>query len=184
MTHKFSKVCVTGNELQIPTWWKLKQICLIMPKNYQILPLKVIISENYVFVKSINTGHLQKFNSKISWNFYLAKVSSLIISFLYQTRTVSYWVKNANVVHVHEKISKQILTNYWVVSLLRIFGKIFERLIYNKLYECLIGNNLISLDHSDFNPGDPWICQLLSIIHDIYQHLARILKLMHFSWYI
>ena len=39
---KFANVYTMRNELQRPTWWKLKKICL-MPKNYQILPLKVII---------------------------------------------------------------------------------------------------------------------------------------------
>ena len=101
------------------------------------------------------------------------QISCFNISFLYPTRTVSYWVKNANVVPIHEKIGKQILKDYWVASLLRIFGKIFERLIYNNLYGYFIENNLISSDYSDFNPGDPWIYQLLSMDHDIYHYFDR-----------
>ena len=42
--------------------------------------------------------------------------------------------KKINVVPVHKKIDKQILTSYRPVSLLPISGKIFERLIYNSLY--------------------------------------------------
>ena len=41
----------------------------------------------------------------------------------------------ANMVPVHKKGDKQVLRNYRPVSLLAICGKIFERLIYNNLYE-------------------------------------------------
>ena len=52
--------------------------------------------------------------------------------------------KMANVVPVHKKSDKQILKNYWPVSLLPICGKVFERLIYNSLFEYFIENDLIS----------------------------------------
>ena len=42
--------------------------------------------------------------------------------------------KKANVVPVHKKGDKQILKNYRPVSLLPIYGKFFERLIYNNLF--------------------------------------------------
>ena len=54
-----------------PTWWKLKQICLDIPKYYQILQPKVIIRESYIFVKSIATSHLWKFIPDISQIFNL-----------------------------------------------------------------------------------------------------------------
>ena len=72
--------------------------------------------------------------------------------------------KKANVVPVHKKSHKQILKNYRSVSLLPICGKIFERLLYNKLYE----NALTASSQSGFKPGDSCINQLLSITHDIY----------------
>ena len=75
--------------------------------------------------------------------------------------------KKANVVPVHKKSDKQILKNYRPVSLLPICGKIFERLLYNRLYEYFIENELISSSQSGFKPGDSCINQLLSVIHDI-----------------
>ena len=39
--------------------------------------------------------------------------------------------KKANVVPAHKKSAKQILKNYRSVSLLPIYGKIFERFLYN-----------------------------------------------------
>ena len=55
------------------------------------------------------------------------------------------------------------------MSLLPICGKIFERLIYNSLFEFFIANELISSNQSGFKPGDSCINQLLSITHEIYK---------------
>ena len=77
--------------------------------------------------------------------------------------------KKANVVSVHKKGDKQILKNYRPVSLLPICGKIFERLIYNNVFEYFIESNLISQNQSGFKPGDSCIHQLISITHEIYQ---------------
>ena len=62
--------------------------------------------------------------------------------------------KKANVVPVHKKGDKQMLRNYRPVSLLPICGKIFERLMYNNLYEFFIKNDLISSNQSGFKQGD------------------------------
>ena len=52
--------------------------------------------------------------------------------------------KKANVVPVHKKGGKQILKNYRPILLLPIAGKIFERLLYDRMFEFFIANNLIS----------------------------------------
>ena len=54
-----------------------------------------------------------------------------------------HW-KKANVVFIHKKESKQLVKNCRPVSLLPICGKIFEHLMYNEVYPCLIDSNLIS----------------------------------------
>ena len=77
--------------------------------------------------------------------------------------------KMANVVPVHKKSDKQILKNYRPISLLPICGKVFERLIYNSLFEYFIENDLISPNQSGFKPGDSCTNQLISITHEIYQ---------------
>ena len=76
-----------------------------------------------------------------------------------------------NVVPVYKKNEKQNIKNYRPVSLLAIFGKIFERIIYNEMYPFFILNKLISPNQSGFKRGDSCINQLLSITHDIYQSL-------------
>ena len=75
----------------------------------------------------------------------------------------------ANVVPVHKKSDKQILKNYRSVSLLPIYGKVFERLLYKSLFEYFIEKDLISPNQSGFKPGDLYTNQLISITHEIYQ---------------
>ena len=67
------------------------------------------------------------------------------------------------------RVIKKTLENYRPVSLLPICGKIFERLIYNSLFEFFIANELICSNQSGFNPGNSCINQLLSITHEIYK---------------
>ena len=58
--------------------------------------------------------------------------------------------KKANVVPVHKKGDKQFLKNYRPVSLLPICRKVFERVIYNNLFDYFIENDLISQNQSGF----------------------------------
>ena len=71
-------------------------------------------------------------------------------------------------VPVHKKGDKQMLKDYQPISLLPTAGKVFERLLYDKMLESFIENNLISKNQSGFRPIDSCINQLLSITHEIY----------------
>ena len=75
--------------------------------------------------------------------------------------------KKANVVPVHKKEDKTLIKNYRPISLLPIFGKIFERVIYNSIFNYFVSNKLFTPSQSGFLPGDSCIAQLLSIIHEI-----------------
>ena len=55
------------------------------------------------------------------------------------------------------------------MSLLPICSKIFERLLYNKIFGFFLDKGLISANQSGFKPGDSCINQLLSITHNIYK---------------
>ena len=76
--------------------------------------------------------------------------------------------KKANIVPVHKKGSRQDKQNYRPISLLPVLGKIFEKIIFEKLYCHLCNNGLITPHQSGFRPGDSAINQLLSITHKIY----------------
>ena len=75
--------------------------------------------------------------------------------------------KKANIVPVHKKEDKNLIKNYRPVSLLPIFSKIYERVIYNALFNYFKDNKLFTPSQSGFLPGHSCIAQLLSIIHEI-----------------
>ena len=79
--------------------------------------------------------------------------------------------KYANVVPVHKKNEKNVKGNYRhrPISLLPIFGKILEKLIYDSLYSHLVPHELIHPNQSGFRPGDSTINQLVSVSHTIFK---------------
>ena len=79
----------------------------------------------------------------------------------------SSW-KKANVVPIHKKGSRQCKNNYRPISLLPIFSKIFEKLLFDAIYSHLSENKLLTPNQSGFRPGDSTINQLLFITHKIY----------------
>ena len=70
--------------------------------------------------------------------------------------------KKRNVVPIHKKVSKNLIKNYPPISLLPIFSKVFERLIFNSLFHYFLQNKLITVCQPGFIPGD-------SVTHEIYK---------------
>ena len=76
------------------------------------------------------------------------------------------WKKN-NVVLIHKKKSKNLIKNYRPISLLPIFSKVFEKLVFNMLFNFFLQYKLFTPCQSGFIPGDSCVLQLLSITHEI-----------------
>ena len=95
----------------------------------------------------------------------ICKPLHMIFTSCLETGVFPIHLKKVNVVPIHNKESKELFKNYRPVSLLPIWGKVFEYLIYNEVYPYLIDNNLISSHQSGFKGGDSCINQLLSIMH-------------------
>ena len=68
--------------------------------------------------------------------------------------------KRSNIIPVHKKNDKQLVKNYRPISLLPIFGKIFEKIIFNKIYHFLLEERLLNPNQSGFRPSDSCINQL------------------------
>ena len=76
--------------------------------------------------------------------------------------------KLANVTPIFKKGDKQLINNYRPISLLPICGKIFEKIIFNNLYNYLHLNGLITKNQSGFRPGDSTTNQLLYLVDEIH----------------
>ena len=59
--------------------------------------------------------------------------------------------------------------NYRPISLLPLFGKMLEKLIFDALYEHLNMHGLLDPNQSGFRPGDSTINQLLTIVHTVFK---------------
>ena len=77
--------------------------------------------------------------------------------------------KKSNIVPVHKKENKNLIKNYRPISLLPVFSKIYERLIFNSIFSYFIKNILFTRSQCGFLPGDSCISQLLSTTHKTYK---------------
>ena len=75
----------------------------------------------------------------------------------------------SNIFPVHKKGDKQIIKNYRPISLLSIAGKLFERLLYDRMFEFFKESNLVPKNQSNFRPDNSCNNKLLSTTHEIYQ---------------
>ena len=76
--------------------------------------------------------------------------------------------KKAIIVLTQKKNSRQIFKKLQAHLFLPICGKIFEKIIFDEIYEHVTANNLLSNKQSGSRSGDYNINQLLSIKHEIY----------------
>ena len=76
--------------------------------------------------------------------------------------------KTANVCPVHKKGNKSEISNYRPISLLCNISKVLEKVVYKRLYDYLMDNNLLIEQNSGFKKHDSAINQLLKIVHQIH----------------
>ena len=79
--------------------------------------------------------------------------------------------KKSNITPVYKKSKNRNFENNRSISLLPIFSKVFEKIIFNKMYTFLQDEQLLNPNKSGFRPSDLCINQLLSITHEISQSL-------------
>ena len=79
------------------------------------------------------------------------------------------YLEKSNVIPAHKKNDKRLVNNYRPISLLPIFGKIFEKIISNRIYNFLLKEELLNPNQSGFRPSDSCINHLLAITHEIFE---------------
>ena len=78
--------------------------------------------------------------------------------------------KRSDTIPVHKKNDKKLVENYRPISLLPIFGKCFEKIIFNKIDHFLL--ELLNPNQPGFCPSDSCINQLLTITQEVFQAFA------------
>ena len=81
--------------------------------------------------------------------------------------------KRARVIPIFKKGNKNDVNNYRPVSLLPCVSKVFEKLIFNHLFDYLREHSIITPKQSGFMPGDSCTNQLLLITHKILLELDK-----------
>ena len=79
--------------------------------------------------------------------------------------------KKANVSPIFKSVDRQLVENYRPISLLSNVSKVFERVIYKKMYEFLNANGLLTSKNAGYKKNYSTVSQLLSITQKIYEGL-------------
>ena len=81
--------------------------------------------------------------------------------------------KMANVIPIHKKDDKDVVSNYRPISLLPAISKIMERIVFKKVYNFFHTNGLLTKHQSGFRPGDSTINQLAYLYHTFCDALDK-----------
>ena len=136
----------------------------------------VNIKEDYIYLilKNLNSGKAHGWGNisiriiQLCGKAIVEPLRISFLSFLEEEVDPDDW-KKSNIAPTHKKESKNLIKNYRPISLLPVFSKVFERIIFNSLVNYSHGNTECQ---SGFLPGDSCISQLPSIMHKIYKSFA------------
>ena len=85
---------------------------------------------------------------------------------------VPYQLKISKVIPVYKKGNRNSVGNYRPISLLDIFEKILEKLMYKRLYDYLSLNDVLYDYQFGFRKYHSTSLPLIDVMDDIYQHLS------------
>ena len=97
-------------------------------------------------------------------------LSAIFVNIINTVIFPTLW-KSGNVTPIHEKDSKRVINNYRPISLLPLFAKIFENIIFLKMYNHFTSNNIITKNQSGFRPNDSVTNQLICLVDSIHSSL-------------
>ena len=96
-----------------------------------------------------------------------------IFNLSFETGVFPVNMKHAKIIPIHKKDSKTELSNYRPISLLPIFSKLLERLMYNRLMQHLIKNSILYDYQFGFRKGYSTTLALAEITQNIYENLMK-----------
>jgi sarcosine oxidase/L-pipecolate oxidase len=69
---------------------------------------------------------------------------------------------------LYKEGNKESISNYRPISLLPSFSKILEKVIFNRLYQHCIDNNILSIHQYGFKLGSSMDKAIFNLINEIY----------------
>ena len=102
---------------------------------------------------------------------------AIIFNKCIQTETFPTQWKYANFCPIFKTGDSQIISNYRPISLLSLVSKIFEKILYNRMYNYCVQNNILTARNSGFKKMDSAINQLIHLSHLIYKGLDDEMKI-------
>ena len=77
----------------------------------------------------------------------------------------------AKVIHLYKTKDPALFSNYRPISLLPVFSKILERLMYNRLYDFLTEHNLLSMNQFGFRKKYSTFLALMDLVDNISKNI-------------
>ena len=75
----------------------------------------------------------------------------------------------SNIILVHKNNDKRLVNNYRPTSLIHIFANVFEKIIFNRICNFLLEEDLLNPNQSGFRSSDSCVNQLISMTHEIFE---------------
>ena len=88
-----------------------------------------------------------------------------------------------NITPIHKKDNKRVINNYRPISLLPLFAKILEKIIFLKTYNHFTSNNLITKNQSGFGPNDSVTNQLICLMDSFRSVFLDVSKAFDKVWH-
>jgi hypothetical protein len=107
---------------------------------------------------------------KISSPFILSHLTCIYNRML-STGTIPYRLKYSEIKPIYKNGDKTLITNYRPISLLPVFSKIFEKVIYKRLYYHLTLNNILVKEQFGFRCNSSTEIAIYTFLHNILSSL-------------
>ena len=103
----------------------------------------------------------------------LKKPLTLIINQMVTTGIFPESFKISKITPLHKKGDHSLLTNYRPISLLPTISKVFERIIYDQMYEYLNKNNLLAKEQYGFRQNHSTEYAAISLVDHITKQMEH-----------
>ena len=104
-------------------------------------------------------------------SYIVKQIAPQIVNKSFLTGIVPSKLKIAKVIPLHKAKDPALFSNYRPISLLPVFSKILERLMYNRLYNFLTEHNILSTNQFGFRKKYSTFLALMDLVDNISKNI-------------